>query len=91
MAQAIHAAREFAALHPKLDAEWYSGHNNLAVLWLKNEQELAQQASRLEAAGIPLAEFREPDLNGERTAIAFSGAAKRMVRSLPVAFPCVDH
>ena len=91
MAQACHAAREFAARYPALDAAWHQGHNNLVVLWLRNEQELDEWSGRLVAADIPLAEFREPDLDGQRTAIAFSGAAKRMVRRLPKAFPCLDH
>ena len=91
LAQACHALREFAAAHPALDAAWHAGANNLVVLWLRNEAELEEYARRLAAASVPLAEFREPDLGGERTALAFAGAGKPLVRKLPKAFPHLDH
>lgn len=64
--QAIHAAIEAAKAFPdRLDPD-----PNLVLCEVADEAELCRAGRRLEAAGVPLRAFHEPDLNMQLTAIA---------------------
>lgn len=79
VAQACHATREFTLRHPDVDVG-----ENLVVLEVPSEQDLQAITERcFFCASTP---FFEPDLGGQMTAVAVSGAAKPMLRSLPLAF-----
>lgn len=78
LAQACHATREFGKHYPFIDVG-----ENLVVLQVPNESELR---SVVEAChGFMVAPFHEPDLGGEMTAVAISGAAKGRLRRLSLA------
>ena len=83
--QAAHAMREFAAVHPDLDREWYEESNTLALLAVKDERSLSDLVFRAETLGLPFAPFREPDRDGELTAVAFGPMCRRLVSKLPLA------
>ncbi len=82
-AQLVHAARVFAAEHAELERGWYETSNNLVLLEVADERALFDLAKQ--ADGIPISFNREPDLDGEVTAIALGDRAKRLVRHLPLA------
>lgn len=79
MAQACHATREFGLLHPGEDVG-----DNLVVLHVPDEGALRGLVDAAKGA-CPVVAFSEPDLNGEMTAAAFSGEARRFLSSLPLA------
>lgn len=85
-AQLCHAVREFQALHPEVDLEWYMQSNTLVLLEVDNEADLTELAVRAEAHLCPVARFREPDLGNALTAVALGPAGKRFTRDLPRAF-----
>lgn len=82
MAQACHAAREFAFKFWEQDVG-----ENLVVLQAKNEGHLlrlwVENDEDGERANSVL--FREPDLGNEFTAFAASGKARRHLSALPLA------
>lgn len=79
LAQACHATREFGNLYPFCDVG-----ENLVVLQAQDETELRTIVEG--CRGFLVAPFHEPDLGGEMTAAAISGAAKGRLRRLPLAF-----
>lgn len=81
-AQAIHAFRAFVGEYPVLESYWHAEHNNIVVL---HENDLEGLTSRLEAAGVRLSKFHEPDRGGELTAICVEPGAWRLLSSLPLA------
>ena len=85
LAQTGHAVRAFVAAEPELDRAWFHGPNNLVVLATPNETTLGALLDRARAAGVPLAECREPDLGDSLTAIALADVGARLVSSLPLA------
>lgn len=83
-AQACHALREFGAVHPEIDVDWYSNSKTLVLLSVPTESDLKRLAARAEEKQVPLALNYEPDLGGEMTSIALSPGAKKLVRGLPL-------
>ena len=80
LAQACHAAREFAADYPgDLAGE------NLVALSCPNELSLWRLTDDARLACVPVTPFREPDLGGELTAAAFGNNARKLLSSLPLA------
>ena len=67
-AQAGHAAFSFALEHPKAMRKW--GNEYLILVEAPDKLRLHWFASKAKRLGIPVAEWREPDLNNELTAIA---------------------
>jgi peptidyl-tRNA hydrolase len=84
-AQACHALREFAKHHEALEAQWFRDSNNIVILQVPSEDHLLALTSQAEAEGIPYAEFHEPDLEDEATAIALGPTGARLVSQLPLA------
>lgn len=80
-AQAVHAAREFAAQHAELERAWFAGSKTLVVLQAPDVWKLAKEATE---SAIPCALNFEPDLGGKLTAVAFGPSAKKLLRELPL-------
>ena len=79
MAQACHAALTYCEDHPERP-------ENMIVLHAPSEHDLAQMAALLNSTGANVSTFREPDLDGQLTAIAACGtSAKRALAALPLA------
>lgn len=85
LAQACHVVARFAAEHRELFLAWESGAKNIVVLSARDERELAQLLERAAVEALRVADFREPDIRDERTAIALEGRAARLVSNLPLA------
>lgn len=81
-AQAVHAARAFAAVYPDLEKSWFEVSNNVVVLEHDNLDDLA---NRLDAHGLALARFHEPDRDNELTAICVEPEARKSVSRLALA------
>lgn len=77
--------REFTALHPKVDLEWYQKSNTLALLSAQCEGNLQELLERAKRRGIHVAPFYEPDRDNELTAIAIEPRGKSLCRQLPLA------
>ena len=85
--QAMHALREFVQIHPEIDGDWYRSSNTLALLSVPSLEDLAALRATAGLRGIPYAEFREPDLRDELTAVALAPGADtlKLCRSLALA------
>lgn len=85
--QVTHAAMEFAASFPAERAEWYRTSNSVIVLNCQNERKLIEFSLKLKEKGIAFAEFREPDIGNELTAIAICPGplVKKACSGLPLA------
>ena len=66
MAQACHAMRAFIDEHSELDKAWFSESNNIVVL---EHPDIVTFAAKVEANGLKLSRFLEPDLDNALTAI----------------------
>lgn len=83
IAQTAHAVAAFATAHPELFHAWaLPEQRNIICL---ESPEIEQLLSRLLAAGIRCAVFRETDLGGQLTAIACEERAAKLLSSLPLA------
>jgi len=86
LAQAVHAAFAYGNTDPQGVDAWIHGENNVVVLAVPSEQELARLAAKIHAdMGALHVEIREPDLADELTAIAVEQSAERLLSSLPLA------
>ena len=85
IAQAIHAARQFAEVYRSEERAWYRRSNTVAVLAVSNERALDRLAGRAEREGISCVVFREPDLGKAGTALSLGSAGKKLCRGLPLA------
>lgn len=85
--QTNHAAMEFAAKYPAEFLDWHEKSNSIIALNCKNERELQVFAQKLREKGIKFAEFKEPDIGHELTAIAICPGpeVKRLCSGLPLA------
>lgn len=79
--QAVHAFASFTKEHPAKVADW-EADNNLVVL---QHEDLPGLAARLEARGLALSRFHEPDLQGQLTALCVEPKGKRHLRTLQLA------
>lgn len=82
--QATHSSLLFAQEFPQIFREW-SKDPYLALLSVKNEQELYTLISKLEKSKIKFSVFKEPDINNQITAICIepSDKSRRLTSSLP--------
>jgi len=84
-AQACHAVREFASIHPALDQEWFDRSKTLVLVGVPDEAAVHALTRAAARAGAPFAINLEPDLDDQATAVALTGKeAKRLVRELPL-------
>lgn len=86
-AQAVHAAFEYAVVHPKQAAAWYRESNYLVLLEVPGEGALQDLSRRAQLREIPAVEVREPDYDDQLTAIVLGpgDAARKLCSSLPLA------
>lgn len=82
IAQACHAMRQFVGEHPILERFWFQESNNIVCL---QTDDIRGLADGLEADGIRLSRFHEPDMDDELTAIAVEPMAWKRLSSLPLA------
>lgn len=78
-AQACHAVRLFVEDEREADRRWYEQSNNLVLLQVPGQKELLEFYER--ACGSKVL-FREPDLEGEATAVA--SLDKKATSNLPL-------
>lgn len=85
--QSCHAMRQFTADHPDIDLEWFKASNYLALLSVENEAELMRLLGKAADAGLRWSAFREPDVDGQITAIAIEPHERtaELCKSLPLA------
>lgn len=88
LAQSVHAARQFAEEHPKLDRAWFRGSNNIVCLSVPDEPALRELVRSAERES-PASSFLEPDLGGALTAVALGDGARKLVGNLPLALRSV--
>ncbi len=70
VAQACHAARQFAEEHHEIEREWFTTSNHIAVLGSGSEIAFNNLLDKLSCSELKFSVFYEPDLNGTPTAIA---------------------
>jgi len=87
MAQAVHAAFSFSDEHPRVARTWHRDSQFLVVVNVPDEAHLLALSQTARALGVEVAQWHEPDVNGEATAIALApvAAAKVLCSSLPLA------
>lgn len=84
-AQGAHALSAFAVRYPERHRDWHTENSNLIALSIADEAALEALMRYAVEAGVPVASFHEPDLEGELTACAFDEGIARKVSSLPLA------
>lgn len=86
-AQLVHAALQFADIHPEKTKAWLHGPNNVVLLQVPGLAELTTLLRKARCVqDIDAVCFTEPDLDGAMTSIAIGGAgAARLLSSLPCA------
>ena len=67
--QSIHGAIEFVLTYPELSNDWHKQSNYIALLVVKNEEELSRLYNKAKNRNIKCVSFKEPDLNDEITSI----------------------
>lgn len=84
--QAAHAAIDFQHEHIAESLEWHKSSNYLAILTVKDEQELIDLMVKVSLRGIKYTIFREPDLENQITAVALeaTNASRKVTSSLPL-------
>lgn len=83
--QACHAALDFAVAYPAEVRSWHDASNTLVILAAEDELSLGWLCEDVEASGLLVVRFYEPDLGGALTAAAFEPAARRRLSHLPLA------
>lgn len=81
-AQACHALRAFVGEYPEIDADWYATSNNIVVL---QADDLPTLADRMDALGLAVARFHEPDRGDELTALCVEPGGAHTLRRYPLA------
>lgn len=87
IAQAAHACFAFALKHPEITKEWNEKSNYIAVLSVKDEDELRKLQLKLEIQGLKFASFYEEDFDNSLTAIAIEPGdqSRKLTSSYPLA------
>lgn len=87
MSQSLHAFREFIAHHPETEGEWYKVSNYIAILSVADEPALLALLAKADERKLRCSSFREPDLDGQLTAIAIEPglATRKLCSGLPLA------
>jgi peptidyl-tRNA hydrolase len=86
--QALHAAMQFALDHPAQAEDWAEKSNTVVIVAVADEQELQALCVHALDLVLKIAEFHEPDLGGQLTALAIEPSAlgERLAGKLPLAF-----
>ena len=85
--QATHAAINHCFHFSDESVEWHKNSNYLINLSVEDELSLKDLSTKLRLRGVKVAEFFEPDLDNQMTAVAFlsSEITRKMTSSLPLA------
>jgi peptidyl-tRNA hydrolase len=83
--QSCHALRQFGAECPDVDKKWFEESNTLAFLSVPDERELGVLYKKAVTRRLPVAAFREPDLENALTAIALGPSCASLTKGLPLA------
>ena len=84
-AQACHALREFVERHPEIDRKWFKESNNIVLLNSRSYGHLGVIAGQARDHEVAYADFYEPDLDDELTAVAIGPEGAKLVSQLPLA------
>ena len=84
--QFCHVLREFVSDYPETDLEWFRDSNTLVLLEVADEKALEELVIKGVQDGQQCSLFMEADLDNSLTAIAMGPGAKRLLRSLRLAF-----
>lgn len=86
-AQLVHAAFSFAHEHANLVDPWLLRSNFLVIVTVPDENALMDLISEAHRRGIMHTGVREPDIDDELTAVAFTPgrAAQKLCANLPLA------
>ena len=82
MAQACHALTAFQQAYPHIYEYWHKEANNICIL---QSERLDELAADLEARGVRISRFVEPDYGDALSSIAVEPKAWRHLSSLPLA------
>lgn len=87
IAQSVHAAFQFLHDHPGIVTPWLIQSNFLVVVSVPDENALLDLITEASRRGITRLAVREPDLDGEATAVGLAPgpASTRLCASLPLA------
>lgn len=84
IAQAVHAAFEFAHQHPDATTTWLEDSNYIVILSVPDEATLIEHHTA--ASEAPTTLVREPDIGDEATALAIGPSGyHRRLSNLPLA------
>lgn len=86
-AQSVHAAFEFALVHPTITRAWHDISNHICVLAVQDEGDLHALLTETQSEDLPVVAFHEPDFGDALTAIAIapSDVSARICSRLPLA------
>jgi hypothetical protein len=79
LVQSVHAMADFAATHPQVFSDWQRGTNTLVCLSVADEPALTNLWDKLGKYGVPMVQFREPDVQDQLTAFCILGT--ELIRS----------
>ncbi len=83
--QGMHALREFAAKHPRVDRSWYETSNTIVFKAAEDEPALWRLLGDAIKNGIPVAAFYEPDMKNRLTALAVAPSGAHLCADLSLA------
>lgn len=87
IAQAVHAAFEFATEWPSITQVWTNNSNFLVVVAVSDEDALVHLAAAAAEEGLAFTSVREPDYNNTLTAVALEPGdqASKLCAQFPLA------
>lgn len=87
IAQISHAVADFARFQPEHFSSWHSRSQYIVALQTPCSESLRKLMARALHNGLQVVAFREPDLGGELTSLAFVPAERnrKFLRLLPLA------
>ncbi len=87
LVQTAHAAAEYIIKHRDESEKWSRDSNSIITLSVKNLNDLQNLSEKLKNLGIKVAEFYEPDIENQLTAIALlaDNEIRKKLSYLPLA------
>ena len=86
--QSSHCFVDYVLRHPAESLQWNRNSNYMAMLSVKDENDLYKLMEKADAKGIKYQVFREPDLDNVITALCFEPTleSKKLCSSIPLMF-----
>lgn len=93
VAQTAHAVADFARFNSDAFTDWHSNSQYIVALQAPSTEALERLLTRAHAAELAVHPFREPDIEDQLTAIAFSPHPRnrRFLSGLPLAGKKTGH